>query len=127
MPIVGDSKFSRILPLIIFERLQGLLQQMQSKIGAEAVLLTADTLKRGAIKPVAQAQKFTVLISQQFNALLLARQPEATTSDDANSGLYQVELRFEPEAIAFFLTELINSSENPTLLQDTLIKAQACL
>lgn len=125
MPIVGDSKFSRILPLLIFERLQGLLQHMQSKIGAEAVLLTADTLASGAIQQSDQAQKFTVLISKQFSALLLARQTEATTSDDAKPGLYQVELRFEPEAIANFLTELINSSENH--IQDTLIKAQACL
>lgn len=126
MPIVGDSKFSRILPLLIFERLQGLLQQMQSKIGAEAVLLTADTLASGAIQQSDQAPKFTALISKQFSALLLARQTEATTSDDAKPGLYQVELRFEPEAIANFLTELISSSENHTL-QDTLIKAQACL
>jgi two-component system sensor histidine kinase/response regulator len=126
MPIVGDSKFSRILPLIIFERLQGLLQQMQSKIGAEAVLLTADTFTSGAIKPAAPAQKFTVLISQQFSTLLLARQLEVAASDDANLGLYQVELSFEPEAIANFLTELISSSENHTL-QDTLTKAQACL
>jgi two-component system sensor histidine kinase/response regulator len=125
MPIVGDSKFSRILPLLIFERLQGLLQQMQSKIGAEAVLLTADTLASGAIQQSDQAPKFTALISKQFSALLLARQTEATTSDDAKPGLYQVELRFEPEAIANFLTELINSSENH--IQDTLIKAQACL
>ncbi|MEO8891022.1 MAG: GAF domain-containing protein, partial [Coleofasciculaceae cyanobacterium] len=122
---MGDSKFSRILPLLIFERLQGLLQQMQSKLGAEAVLLTADTLASGAIQQSDQAQKFTALISKQFSALLLARQTEATTSDDTKSGLYQVELRFEPEAIANFLTELINSSENH--LQDTLIKAQACL
>ncbi|MGC1393171.1 MAG: ATP-binding protein [Coleofasciculaceae cyanobacterium] len=126
MPIVGDSKFSRILPLIILERLQGLLQQMQSKIGAEAVLLTADTLKSGVIQQSEQAPKFTVLISQQFSALLLARQAEATTNDDGKSELYQVELRFEPEAIANFLTELINSSENHAL-QNTLIKTQACL
>lgn len=126
MPIVGDSKFSRILPLLIFERLQGLLQQMQSNIGAEAVLLTADILASEEIQQSDQAPKFTVLISKQFSALLLARKPEATTGDDGKSGLYQVELRFEPEAIANFLSDLINSSENPTL-QDTLIKAQTCL
>lgn len=127
MPIVGDSKFSRTLPLIIFERLQGLLQQMQSKIGAEAVLLTSDTLAVGAIPPAAQTPKFTVLISKQFSALLLGRQLEAATGDDANLGLYQIELTFEPEAIAFFLTKLINPKTSQTVIQDALTKAQACL
>jgi two-component system, sensor histidine kinase and response regulator len=127
MPIVGNSKFSHTLPLKIFERLQELLERMQSKIGTEAVLLTADTLASGAIKLEAQAPKFTVLISKQFSALLLARQADSTAGDDANLRLYQVELRFEPEAIAFFLTELISTLENQTVIRDTLTTAQACL
>lgn len=120
MLIVGDSRFSRILPLTMFEPLQGLLQQMQFIVGEDAVLLRADALAQKTIEALAIAQKFTVLISKQFSALLLARPHETKLQ------LYQVELTFDPEAIAFFLTELTHTS-NDTVLQDTLKKAQTCL
>lgn len=120
MPIVGDSRFSRILPLTMFEQLQGLLEQMQSRIGEDALFLRADTLALQA-----QAQKFTVLISTQFSALLLAKPATATISPDATLQ-YQVELTFDPEAIAFFLTDL-RMSLTDTVLQATLKKAIACL
>src|SRR4028118_897889 len=83
MPIVGDRRFSRILPLAVFERLQELLQQMRTKIGDNAVVLTADTLPNAAMALKEQAQQFTALISEPFSALLLGEaQPELSGVDD---------------------------------------------
>lgn len=124
MPIVGDSRFSRILPLTMFERLQGLLQQMRSKVGEEALLLTPDILTQGVIPPEAQASRFTVLVSKQFSALLWGRQTEPATGDDARLILYQVELTFEPEAIASFLCELAHGLKSEPVILDSLKKSQ---
>lgn len=124
MPIVGDSRFSRILPLTMFERLQGLLQQMRSKVGEEALLLTPDILTQGVIPPEAQASRFTVLVSKQFSALLWGRQTEPAAGDDARLRLYQVELTFEPEAIASFLCELAHGLKSEPVILDSLKKSQ---
>lgn len=124
MPIVGDSRFSRILPLTMFERLQGLLQQMRSKVGEEALLLTPDILTQGVIPPEAQASRFTVLVSKQFSALLWGRQTEPAAGDDTRLILYQVELTFEPEAIASFLCELAHGLKSDPVILDSLKKSQ---
>ena len=124
MPIVGDSRFSRILPLTMFERLQGLLQQMRSKVGEDALLLTPDILTQGVIPPEAQASRFTVLVSKQFSALLWGRQTEPAAGDDARLILYQVELSFEPEAIASFLYELGHGLKSDPVILDSLKKSQ---
>jgi two-component system, sensor histidine kinase and response regulator len=126
MPIVGDSRFSRIVPLTMFEQLQGLLQQMQFIVGEDVVLLRADALAERTIDTLTIASKFTVLISKQFSALLLAKPAAATVNHETKLPLYQVELTFDPKAIAFFLTELTHTT-NDKVLKNTLKKAQACL
>lgn len=124
MQIVGNDRFSRILPLTMFERLQDLLQQMRSKVGEEAVLLTTDILTQGVITPDAQASRFTVLVSHKFSALLLGRQTEPAAATDVKRILYQVELTFEPKAIASFLPELTHGLETEPIILDALTKAQ---
>ena len=124
MPRVGNSRFSRILPLTMFKQLQGLLQQMRSKVGEDAVLLTTDILTQRVITLDAQTPRFTVLVSKQFSALLLGRQTEPAAGDDAKLTLYQVELTFDPEAIASFLPELAHGLESEPIILDLLKKAQ---
>jgi two-component system sensor histidine kinase/response regulator len=107
MPIVGDRRFSRILPLAVFERLQELLQQMRTKIGDNAVVLTADMLPNSTKALKEQAQQFTALISEPFSALVLGEpQPELSGVDDVKLTPYKVGLTFEPNAIASFLGDL---------------------
>ncbi len=92
----------------MFERLQEVLQQMKSAIGAEAILLRSDDLPIIPMGLEHQVQRFGVVVSQPFKVLLLGVQleSEAPTSDDTQPILYQVGLTFEPEEIASFLDEL---------------------
>ncbi len=113
----------------MFERLQELLQQMRSTIGEGAVVLTEDVLSSTAIAPEHQAERFTVVVSERFSALLLGTRqaPELLAADDAKLTLYQVGLTFEPEAIATFLTQLAHELENDSVVLNLLNKAQASL
>ena len=113
----------------MFERLQELLQQMRSTIGEGAVVLTEDVLSSTAIAPEHQAERFTVVVSERFSALLLGTRqaPELLAADDAKLTLYQVGLTFEPEAIAAFLTQLAHELENDSVVLNLLNKAQASL
>jgi two-component system sensor histidine kinase/response regulator len=112
MPILGNPRLTRTLPLALFERLQELLKQMQSTLGEGAVLLGEDILSHEAKAPSYQTQRFTVLVSEQFSALLAGEPLEAEplVGYAAESILYQVELTFEPEAIATFLSQLFQHS-----------------
>jgi two-component system sensor histidine kinase/response regulator len=113
----------------MFERLQELLQQMRSTMGEGAVVLTEDVLSSTVIAPEHQAQRFTVVVSERFSALLLGTRqaPELLAADDAKLPLYQVGLTFEPEAIAAFLTQLAHELENHPVVLNLLNKAQASL
>lgn len=85
MPSLPDLSFSRTLPLSIFNRLGELLHQMAQAIGDSALILTEAVLERVLIpiewQPVpslsagSQGQirqiRFTVVVSEQFSALLL--------------------------------------------------------
>ncbi len=102
----------------MFERLQTLLQQMQSTIKEEAVVLKSDDLPivpMGVEDPV---QKFTVLVSQPFKVLVWAIPLESDELgfEADNSRLYQVELTFEADAIASFLTQLTQHLENHPII-----------
>lgn len=130
MPALGNLRFSRILPLTIFERLQVLLQQMRSKIDEGAIFLTEDILSGEAMTPTDEGEQFTLLVSERFIVLLWGerQQPEAWVGYDAKQILYQVGLIFEPNAIASFLAQLAHRLENhPVARKDLLEKAQTCL
>jgi two-component system sensor histidine kinase/response regulator len=108
MAILGNPRFSRTLPLAMFERLQELLQQMQGKIGRDAVLLRSHDLSSVSVSLEQQVQRFTLLVSPGFRALLIATPIESQGEAEANShsSLYQVGLTFESDAIAGFLNQL---------------------
>lgn len=107
MPRLGDPRFSRLLPLAMFERLQELFQQMKSTLGDGAVLLTEGWLSHEAMMPEDQTQRFAVLVSERFNALLVGEAQEPSSQNGTQPQLYQIELTFEPKAIATFLTQLL--------------------
>jgi len=112
MPILGNPKFSRTLPLRMFEQLQKLLERMTTTIREEAVVLTNEAFSSLSI--TLEPEQFTVLVSEKFSALLLGVPQELNVSpgDDAQHTLYQVGLTFEPEEIASFLTQLTQYLEN---------------
>ncbi len=129
MPILGDPRFSRTLPLTMFNRLQELLQQMKSKIGEGAILLTEDVVSGAVIALEYQAQQFTVVVSKQFSALLLGA-PQDLEPLDGNAPqpiLYKIGLTFDPNAIATFLMQLADKSENNPDVLNGLNIAQATL
>lgn len=92
----------------MFERLQELLQQMQVKIGRDAALLRSQDLQRVDVGLEQQVQRFTLLVSPVFRALLMATPIQSPGETEANgySSLYQVGLTFEANAIADFLDQL---------------------
>ena len=129
MPILGDPRFSRTLPLKMFERLQELLQQMRLKLGEGAVVLTEDVLSSVAAAPEHQAQQFSVLVSERFSALLLGKrqEPEPLAEYEVKPVVYQVGLTFEPEAIASFLNQLGDRLENCQVVLNLIKLAQTSL
>ncbi|MBD2346910.1 GAF domain-containing sensor histidine kinase [Anabaena subtropica] len=67
-----DLSFSRNLPLVVFNQLGELLQQMaQSVESTTNLLLTEALLSRVRVPIEWQRQRFTLVVSEQFSALLL--------------------------------------------------------
>lgn len=126
MPILSDSRFSRILPLKMFEQLHNLLQQMRLKLGKEAVLLTENVSESKTIAQTSQMQQFTVVISQQFNVLLLGEPQAFKSPDEFNRELtpYKVGLSFDLKAIASFLAQSNHKIEDDSLIMNLLKTAQ---
>ncbi|HEY9606786.1 MAG TPA: ATP-binding protein [Allocoleopsis sp.] len=129
MPTLGDPRFRRILPLAIFEKLQALLQQMKSTVGEGAAVITEDLLPLTRVAPAFPAQRFTVLVSTKFSALLLGEQQklERSENNDNRRTLYQVELSFDSDAIAIFLTQLAHQVEHHTTTLNAIERAKASL
>ena len=100
---------------------------MKLTFGKGAVVLTEDVLLSAAIVLEHQAERFTVLISDQFSALLLGIPTEPLAEYDAQLTLYQVGLTFESEAIAAFLTQLAHALDNNSVVVNLINKAQASL
>ena len=124
---MGDPRFSRTLPLTMFKRLQELLQPMTSTLGEEAVVLTEEVVQSAAIVPKYQAERFTVLVSEGFSALLLGALQEQSAVYETKLTLYQVGLTFDPKAIAAFLTQLAHTLDNNPVVLNLINKAQASL
>ena len=127
MSISLDLSFERTLPLPIFEQLGQLVQQMAQDVETEAVVLTEAVLSSIPVQP--PQEKFTLVVSQQFSALLVASPAERVKGVEGVEGvegedpifypkskiesslgcdrtLVNVKLTFEPEEIALFLGEL---------------------
>lgn len=146
-----DLSFHQLLPLTIFQQLGQLLQQMAQELGNEALIVTEEALVSIPTRPEA-TDKFTLVVSQQFSALLVAeRRQEAgarrqreeltlkesiilnsvnsefdteayVTLHERNSELLNAKLTFEPEAIAQFLQHLNGCLEDNSLARATLAR-----
>ncbi|MDV2990661.1 MAG: Sensor histidine kinase RcsC [Chroococcidiopsis sp. SAG 2025] len=146
-----DLSFHQLLPLTIFQQLGQLLQQMAQELGNEALIVTEEALVSIPTRLEA-TDKFTLVVSQQFSALLVAeRRLEAgarrhredltlkesiilnsvnsefdteayVTLHERNSELLNAKLTFEPEAIAEFLQHLNGCLEDNSLARATLAR-----
>lgn len=121
MSIPLNLSFERTLPLPIFEQLGQLVRQMAQELGTEAVVLTEAVLSSIPVQP--SQEKFTLVVSQQFSALLVANPDEGAEGAQGEEPIFypksktesplgcertlvNVKLTFEPEEITLFLGEL---------------------
>ncbi|MBE9124923.1 MULTISPECIES: GAF domain-containing hybrid sensor histidine kinase/response regulator [unclassified Coleofasciculus] len=127
MSILGNPRFSRTLPLMMFERLQKLLQQMQSSLGEGTVVLRSDDLPIVPMGLEYQVKLFVVLVSHSFRVLALAAPlaPNELAVDGTQPRLYHVGLTFESKAIASFLTQLAQRLKQHSVVLDLLQLTQA--
>lgn len=99
----SDVSFSRNLPLVVFNQLGELLQQMAQALGTATLVLTEAVLARICTPLEWQNQKFTLVISEQFSALLVGK------LEQGKPGIYSTlntTLTFNAEAIACFISQL---------------------
>jgi two-component system, sensor histidine kinase and response regulator len=129
MPTLGNPRFSRILPLALFKKLQVLLQQMRATLGEGAKIITEDIISPARDATRHQAQQFTVFVSEKFNALLVGERQELQLSgeNDDWSIMYHTGLTFEPDAIATFLTQLAYQLDNNSAALNAIELAKASL
>ncbi|MCL1466331.1 GAF domain-containing hybrid sensor histidine kinase/response regulator [Argonema galeatum] len=134
------SILSRCLPLATFEQLRKLLQQMAQRVGEDTSLnsdqtvaregkditlfLTEDVVSSVEIIQETQSERFAVLVSRRFSALVLGK---ALESDFLTQNSLKVELTFEPGAIAAFLAQLSNLLKNNRFLCQSLQTASQAL
>jgi signal transduction histidine kinase len=100
----SNLSFSRTLPLTVFNRLGELLQQMAQIIGNSALILTEDLLAQIIIPIEWQRQRFTLLISEQFSALLLGSQEAG--QEECILDVLHTSLTFTSETITSFICNL---------------------
>ena len=66
-----DLSFSQNLPLVVFNQLGELLHQMAQSVESSVLVLTEAVLARIVITEEWRSQKFILVVSEQFSALLL--------------------------------------------------------
>ncbi|AKG23732.1 GAF domain-containing sensor histidine kinase [Calothrix sp. 336/3] len=118
-----DLGFSQKLSLNAFQRLVELWQQMAQTVGNESLVITEAVLARVNVPKKWLSQKFILIASSRFSGLLVGKS-QIESSDllpfFPPEGLLLVDLTFDSQAIASFLTELgdlfpANSSTHETL------------
>ncbi|WP_138502674.1 GAF domain-containing sensor histidine kinase [Nostoc sp. PA-18-2419] len=117
-----DLSFSRTLPIVVFNQLRELLEQMAQTVGSATLVLT-DAILASILIPVEwERQRFTVVVSEQFSALLLGNlerdegdEEEKLLTDNSQLGNRESQintrLTFNLEAIASFVLQLRNLFE----------------
>ena len=87
MPSSRDLSFSRTLPSNVFDQLGELLQQMaQQAVGKAALVLTEAVLIPIDLPQEWQTQRFTVVVSEQFSALLVGFRREQGSKGAGEQG-----------------------------------------
>jgi two-component system, sensor histidine kinase and response regulator len=106
--ISPNLSFSRTLPIDVFNQLGELLQQAQG-VGNTTLVLTEAVLARCS-HPSKWQQRFTVVVSAGFNALLIGKLAHHTSNEvsllSQDDSLIDINLTFDADAIASFLLEL---------------------
>lgn len=112
----SDLSFSRTLPIVVFNQLGELLEQMAQRLGSATLVLTEDVLARICIPVEWQRQRFTLVVSEQFSTLLLGnfeqgKQGEQLPIQDGLNHSHPLtrlnaKLTFDLEAIASFMHKL---------------------
>ncbi|MBD2437908.1 GAF domain-containing sensor histidine kinase [Nostoc sp. FACHB-110] len=82
-----DLSFSQSLPLVVFNQLGELLQQMAQSVESSVLVLTEAVLARIIIPEEWQIQRFTLVVSEQFSALLFGcfEQQQSETEENSHS------------------------------------------
>ncbi|MGH1397475.1 MAG: GAF domain-containing sensor histidine kinase [Trichormus sp.] len=112
-----DLSFSRNLPLVVFNQLGELLQQMAQTVETAAFVLTEAILSRVRVPVEWEKQRFTLVVSEGFSALVVGEQdqknllweeliPLAQGGDNYTESLLHTRLTFDVEAIASFILKL---------------------
>jgi len=100
-----NLSFCKILPLAVFERLEQLLQQM-AQVVDNAVILTESVLAAIPAPSEQHQEKFIVLISPHFSALLVGATVASASPQTEQSLTLEVRLTFDSNAIAQFIAKL---------------------
>ncbi|NEU84670.1 sensor histidine kinase, partial [Nostoc sp. UIC10630] len=66
-----DLSFSRTLPIVVFNQLGELLEQMAQTVESATLVLTEAVLARICIPVEWQRRRFTLVVSEQFSVVLL--------------------------------------------------------
>ncbi|BBD64654.1 GAF sensor signal transduction histidine kinase [Nostoc commune NIES-4072] len=106
-----DLSFSRTLPIVVFNQLGELLEQMAQTVGSAALLLTEAVLVRIDVPAKWQRQRFTLVVSEQFSALLVGNLAQGDEGEQGIDSALNAQLTFNLEAIATFVYELRNLFE----------------
>ncbi|MBD2563377.1 MULTISPECIES: GAF domain-containing sensor histidine kinase [Nostoc] len=101
-----DLSFSRTLPIVVFNQLGELLEQMAQTVGSAALILTEAVLMRIYIPVEWQRQRFTLVVSEQFSALLIGNLAQGEEGEQGIDLALNASLTFNLEAIATFVYEL---------------------
>lgn len=102
--------FRRTLPVESFDRLRELLlQQAAESSGEGAVVITENILGPVELTPDQQAERFALVVSERFSGLVRGK-PRTPAQQGgwlaAKEVLYEVELTFDRQEIASFLSQL---------------------
>lgn len=117
-----SSILRRTLPQATFNRLRLALGQMAQRVGEGVLLLTEDVVQGMEFPSTMLAERFTVLVSQKFSALLLgtALESQPLGCPHPQQKCYQVGLSFDPDEIATFVSQLGNLLKNSQIATETL-------
>jgi two-component system, sensor histidine kinase and response regulator len=106
-----DLSFSRSLPLVVFDQLGELLQQMAQSVESSVLVLTEAVLARIVIPEEWQGQRFTLVISEQFSALLLGNLEQGNREVSGAEEEYFTQNSLQPTQHSALSTSLTFNSE----------------
>jgi two-component system, sensor histidine kinase and response regulator len=114
-----DLSFSRTLPIVVFNQLGELLEQMAQTVESPVLVMTEAVLASIPIPVEWERQRFTVVVSEGFSALLVGDEGDEGEQLATQHGLnlsypltaLNTRLTFNIEAIASFVSQLTDLFE----------------